>query len=234
MNIPFRMATIYYNKIIPVKETRFPWLHKNFSGLPGWKQGFIQKLEERAGLDEDERGHDKILFKAFGRLIMLDSSRAELWRMPKIKLSDTTFKVGWLYWAIVILRGQIYFIPQQVEDDYKFLSNPETLKRVIWIGMSENEPSLAMDAMDIMLKLDYSSFRIQFRVISKTGDRIQYTVTYPRVRVIVNSVNGMQNHVISAKYRQILSTENIEDRKHKLLHKDNMTPDQLEWLAEVD
>lgn len=234
MNRPFRKTTIYYEKIIPIKHTRFPWFHKNFSGIKGWKQDFIKKIEDRAELEESQRGFTKILFKAFGRVIMLDSGRAELWRYPRFTYSDVSIRFGWLYWAIHILRGHIYFIPDDIIEKQKFLSNPETLKLVIVAGMQDNEPSLVIDAMDIMLRLDYEGFRMQLRVVSKTGDRIIYTVTYPKTRVTINSVNGMQNQVLAAKYHAILTSLDENTRTRTLLHKSKMTQKQLNWLMVED
>jgi len=100
--------------------------------------------------------------------------------------------------------------------------------------MRTHETKMIMDAMDIMLKLDYSNFRIQFRVISKSGDKIKYTVTYPGTRVVIESVNGIRNQVLAAKYHHILSTGNLDDRKRDQLHKDDMTQKQLEWIMELE
>lgn len=234
MNIPFRKTTIYYGKIIPIKHTRFPWFHKNFSGIKGWKQDFIKNIEDKLELEESQRGYTKVLFKAFGRVVLLDSARAELWRWPKFTCSDTSIRFGWLYWAFHILRGHIYFIPDDILEKHKFLSNEETLKKVIIAGMTEHEPSLVIDAMDIMLRLDYEGFRMQLRVVSKTGDRIIYTVTYPKTRVTINSVNGMQNHVLAARYHEILTSLDENTRTRTLLHKSKMTPEQLDWLTVGD
>ena len=234
MKRPFRKSILYYGKIIPIKTTRFPWFHKNFSGLKGWKQDFIKTLEDKIQLEESQRGYTKVLFKAFGRVVMLDSGRAELWRYPKFTYSNISIRFGWLYWAIHILRGHIYFIPDDILEKYEFLSDEETLKKVIIAGMSENEPSLVIDAMDIMLRLDYEGFRMQLRVVSKTGDRIIYTVTYPKTRVTINSVNGMQNHVLAAKYHAILTSLDENTRTRTLLHKSKMTPKQLNWLTVED
>ena len=231
---PFREATINYNKILPVAKTRIPWFHKNFSGIPGWKQEFIAELEDRMELDEDQKGSQRILFKAFGRIVMLDSGKAQLWRLPKFKVGACTIKFGWLYWAIEIIRGQIYFIPDQIKKDYEFMSNKEVLHTVLREGMSRNDSTLMKNAMDIMLKLDYDNFRIQTRTISRSGDRIQYTITYPRTRIVIESVNGMQNHVLSAKYQRIISSINMDELNRQLLHKDEMTPEQLDWLVEEE
>jgi len=232
MKRPFRKTTLYYNKIIPLINTRFPWLHKNFSGTPGWKQQFADKLEDKMELEESQRGFTKILFKAFGRVVILDSSREQLWRWPRFTCTDVSIRFGWLYWAIQILRGHIYFITDEIKEKYEFLSDEETLKKVIIAGMSEGEPTIVIDAMNIMLKLDYKGFRIQLRVVSKTGDRIIYTVTYPKTSVTINSVNGMQNHVLAAKYHKILTSLDETLREHTLLQKPEMTEAQLHWLMQ--
>lgn len=231
---PFRPATIYYRKIIPVAKTRTPWIHKNFSGIPGWKQDFIRELENSSEMDQEDRGTTKVLFKAFGYPVILDSSRKELWQLPRFIYSESSIKVGWLYWAIAIHRSKLYHIPRKIKEDYEFLSDQDNLYTILKEGMRTANPELIMDAMDTMLKLDSSNFRIQFRVISKSGDRIKYTVTYPKTRVIIESVNGIRNQVLAAKYHHILSSGDLDDRRRDLLHKDGMTPEQLEWLAEVD
>jgi hypothetical protein len=234
MKSPFRKATIYYKDIVPVAKTSFPWLHKNFSGIPGWKQDLTNELEKKYGIEEECQGSLKVLFKAFGRPVILDSCRAALWRLPKFSYSGSSITFGWLYWAISIPRYNLYYIPDKVIEKYEFLSNEGTLRTLLAEGMRRGNPELIMDAMDIMLKLDYSNFRIQFRVISTSGDRIQYAVTYPKTRVIIESVNGIRNQVLAAKYHYILSSGDLDDRKRNLLHKDNMTPVQLEWLGEED
>jgi hypothetical protein len=234
MKYPFRSATIYYNKIMPVARTRFPWLHKNFSGVPGWKQDFAKELEDKYEIEQECRGSLKVLFKVLGRPVILDNCRAELWRLPKFSYSASSISFGWLYWAIILPRYKLYYIPKQAIEKYEFLSNEGTLRTLLAEGMRRGNPELIMDAMDIMLKLNYSNFRIQFRVISRSGDRIQYAVTYPKTRVIIESVNGIQNQVLAARYHQLLSSGDLDDRKRNLLHKDNMTPVQLEWIGEED
>lgn len=228
----FKPVTIYYRKIIPVSKTRFPWFHINFSGIPGWKQGFIEELEDKIEVNEEDRGTLKVLFKAFGSVVMLDSDKTEFWLFPK--LITTPIRFGWLYWAIVIAKGPIYYVPEPVIAQYKLLADNDNLCIIFKQGMNTGNLEMVMDAMDIMLKLDYS-IRIQFRVVSKSGDRIKYTVTYPNTRrIVIESVNGISNQVLAAKYHHILSTGDLDDRKRNLLYKDNMTPEQLEWLAEVD
>jgi len=71
----FKPTTIYYRNIIPVAKTRFPWFHKNFSGISGWKQDLIKELEDKFEVEQEQRGTLKVLFKAFGFPVMLDSDR---------------------------------------------------------------------------------------------------------------------------------------------------------------
>lgn len=231
---PFKPVKILYKGIIPVTTTRLPWLHTNFSGVPGWKQDFIKKLEDKFEADQELRGTLKVLFKAFGRVVMLDSDRTEYWKIPKITYTLASVRAGWLYWAIIIIRGKIYYIPPEVEAEYKLLIDEDNLHTIIKMAMNSGDIEMLMDAMDIMLKLNYSNLRIQYRVISKSGDRIKYTVTYPRNQVIIESVNGIQNQVLAYTYHRILSTGGLDNRKCNLIHKDDMTPEQLEWLGEVD
>ncbi|MBC2746216.1 MAG: hypothetical protein HF975_04270 [ANME-2 cluster archaeon] len=230
---PFRVATIEYKNIIPVAKTRFPWFHRNFSGISGWKLNFIQELENNSKLNMD-KGTTKVLFKVFGYPVILDSSRKELWRLLRFINSTSSIRVGWLYWALAFVKFRVYYIPEPVKAQYKFLADSDNLRIILQQGMNTGNIEMIMDAMDIMLKLDYSNICIQSRVVSKSGDRIQYIVTYPKTRVIIESVNGIRNQVLAAKYHHILSTGDIEDKKRNLIHKDDMTPEQLEWLEEVD
>ena len=235
MNIKlFKPVTIMYKNLIPVAKTRFPWFHKNFSGISGWKQDFIKELEDKMAVDVNHRGTTKVLFKAFGCPVMLDSGKAEFWKLPKFIQSGSLIRAGWLYWAIEIIRSPVYYTPKKIITQYEFLSDENNLRITLQEGMRSGDTELVMDAMDIMLKLDYSHFRIQFRVISKSGDRIQYIVTYPRTRLIIESVNGIQNQVLAAKYHHMLSTGELENRTRNLLHKDDMTLEQLDWLGEDD
>ena len=217
-----------FKQLIPVAKTLFPWIHKNFSGIHGWKQDFIKEL-----VDEEHKGTLKILFKVFGRVIILDHGKAEFWRFPRIEYRSALIRAGWLYWAIVILRGQIYYTPKNIEETYEVISNEDNLYTMLREGMKTLNIEPIMDAMDIMLKHDYSSFRIQSNVISKSGDKIRYTITYPNVRVIIMSVNGMCNQVLAAKYHRILSSVDMDYLERNLLHKDDMTAEQLEWLFGV-
>ena len=230
----FKQVTILYRDLIPVATTRFPWFHKNFSGIPGWKQEFIKDLEDKLDIKPEQKGTLKVLFKAFGRVIVLDSDHTEFWKYPKITCLETMVRAGWLYWALAISRYQIYYIPAEVKAKYMHISDEDNLHTILRQGMNTGNPEMVMGAMDIMLKFDYSNFRIQSRVISKSGDRIKYTITYPKIRVIIESVNSIPNQVLAAKYHHILSTGDMDDRKCNLLHKDDMTPEQLEWLEEVD
>lgn len=229
----FKPVKILYKGIIPVTTTRFPWLHKNFSGVPGWKQNVIKELEDKFEVEQEQHGNLKTLFKAFGYLVMLDSDKAEFWKLPKLTCSALSIRAGWLYWAIAIMRTKVYYIPRHIREEYEFLSdeNKNTLFLILRESMNTGNSEMLMDAMDIMLKLGYINFRINLRVVSKSGDRIKYTVTYPKTRVIIESVNGIQNQVLCAKYHHMLSAGDLEDRKRGLLHKDDMTPEQLEWLG---
>lgn len=66
------------------------------------------------------------------------------------------------------------------------------------------------------------------------SNRIKYSMTYPGNWVIIESVNGIRNQVLAAKYHHILSTGSLDDIKRNLLHKDDMTQYQLEWLEQDD
>lgn len=230
----FKPTTILYNGIIPLTTTRFPWLHKNFSGILGWKQGYIKELEDKSDVEPEHRGNLKVLFKAFGSVVMLDSDKSEFWKLPKITVSSISIRAGWLYWAIIILKGHIYYIPPEVEAEYKLLSDEDNLHTILKLGMNSGNPKMIMYAMDVMLKLNYSHFTIHINVVSKSGDSIKYRVSYPSNRVIIESVNGIQNQVLCAKYHHLLTSGDHPDRIRGLLHKDHMTSEQLEWLSEVD
>lgn len=209
-----------YKDLIPVAKTRLPFrIHINFSGMPGWKQEFIKELEDKFSIEPEHRGTTKILFKAFGSVVILNSK---------------TIRFGLLYWAIAIIKGPIYWTPEQVKADYKIITSKNNLCNRVQHGLDTGNTEMVINALDIMLKLNYSNLQVQFRVISKSGDRIVYHTTYPVNRVIVESVNGMQNQVLAAKYHLILSSQDLEFKKRNLLHKDSMTPKQRAWIEEVD
>ena len=122
-----KRTTIFYRNKIPITTTRLPWLHKNFSGVRGWKQNFIKRLEDGVEFSPEERGKLKVLFKFFGRPIILDSNYIEFWATPKVRTSKNGIQFGWLYWAIIIIRARIYDVPDEIIEKYKDMTNEDIL-----------------------------------------------------------------------------------------------------------
>jgi len=75
-----------------------------------------------------------------------------------------------------------------------------------------------------------SCIMIYSRTISTTGDRIKWKVSYPGDRLAIESVNGIANHVLCAKYYDILSGISDESKYSKhFKHANDMDPDEFAW-----
>lgn len=120
---PFKKTTIMYNNIIPVAETRWPWLHKNFSGIPRWKQELTEWMEDQAKIKPENRGNLKIIFKILGHPILVEYDPTFTCIFPKMFNETEYLAVGWLRWTIFYIKAKIYYVPQEVIDRYEYFTN---------------------------------------------------------------------------------------------------------------
>jgi len=227
----FENTILLYKGLIPVAKTRWPWFHKQFSGYPGWKQDFINEFEEKMGLEKDQRGYLKVLFKFFGKIVILDGCRKEFWKYPRIYLTDTRFEVGWLYWAIDVFRGHIYYTSRQTIETYKKITDEDMLKEVLIAGLRTGDTETIINSMNMLLRLGWQKFTLEHRVVAKNGDRIEVSFTYPSNLVTIHSVNGIQNHVLAAHYHKILTGDEATKARYLEL-KENMPAKLRAWVEE--
>lgn len=226
----FKRKTMLFKNLIPVARTRWPWLHKNFSGYPGWKGDFVKDLEAKL---PEIKGSLKILGKIFGRIIMLDKGKSEFWKYPKVRITNSYFEAGWLYWAISLLRGNTYYISQEIKKSYEILSDEETLQAVMIYNLKNGNSEYVLPAMDILLQLGWKGFILETRVVAKNGDRIEAKFTYPAKSCVIMSVNGMTNHVLAAKYHKILTGGEAIHEQY-LMNKEDMPPRLRAWVEEPE
>ena len=75
-----------------------------------------------------------------------------------------------------------------------------------------------------------SCIMLYSRTISTTGDRIKWKLSYPGNRLTIESVNGIANHVLCAKYYDLFSRISDENECFKhLKHMNDMDPDEYKW-----
>lgn len=85
-------------------------------------------------------------------------------------------------------------------------------------------------ALQDLVDLRYSKILIYKRMISITGDRIKWKISYPDGKLTIESVNGIANHVLCAKYYEILSGIFDESKCSKhFKHANDMDPDEFAW-----
>lgn len=100
-----------------VAKTRFPWLHRMFSGWKGWRIIFEKALRKD--------GHKSlyIVGRFFGHLIFIDASTTQIWLKPRIETTQDSLsiRIGWLYWALCITKRTWYPNPRRYMQGFKDL-----------------------------------------------------------------------------------------------------------------
>jgi len=107
------------------------------------------------------------------------------------------------------------------------------------ILISLNHSFKTMDTAGIIRSLqdlvdsEHSDLWIYSRMISTTGDRIKLKASYPAAKLVIISVNGIANHVLCAKYYEILSEGLDESEYYKhFKHMNDLDPDEFAWWSE--
>jgi len=87
-------------------------------------------------------------------------------------------------------------------------------------------------SMQDLVDSGHSDLWIHSSMISTTGDRIILKVSYPDAKLVIISVNGIANHVLCAKYYEILSEVMDESEYYKhFKHMNDLDPDEFAWWS---
>lgn len=72
--------------------------------------------------------------------------------------------------------------------------------------------------------------KIYFRMVAVNGDRLRYHVNFATDNLVIDSVNGIKNHVLLAKYKEILESEEFYKNAWDFIkHHNDMSPEEYKW-----
>ena len=71
---------------------------------------------------------------------------------------------------------------------------------------------------------------IYFRMVAINGDRVRYHVNLETDHLVIDDVNGIRNHVLSAKYKVIFASAACARKPWKYVkHRNDMSPEEYKW-----